>query len=137
LPTFAFDFLLPKVWNPPIFIRGGKWTFYLYWCQILALDSVRKDPNRGLKMVIMNYQIWQLKTAWVSFFEPALRPLWCQSATKNYTGVWSSVIPSSWCMIIWFGWEMKIKCSENVVLWAVFSGERERRQWTVTRQRVV
>jgi len=107
LPIFTFDFLLPKAWNPPLFIRGGKWTFYLYWCQISGFDSVRKDSNRGLKMVIMNCQIWQLKVAWVSIFEPALRPLWCQSATKNYIGVWSSVMPSNWCMVIWFGWEMK------------------------------
>jgi hypothetical protein len=54
--NFSLRFLDLNAWNPLLFIGGGRVEFYLYWCQILALDSTRKDLNRWLKVVIMNSQ---------------------------------------------------------------------------------
>jgi len=53
LPTLdlIISSLIP--WNPPVFIEGGRGIFRLYWCQILAFDSTRKDPNYWLKVAIM------------------------------------------------------------------------------------
>jgi hypothetical protein len=48
-------------WNPPLFIGGGRGTCCLLWCQILALNSVGRDPNHWLKVGTRNCQIWQLK----------------------------------------------------------------------------
>jgi len=55
--NLASDFSSLRPWNPPLFIRGGRWTFRLYWCQILALDSTWKDPNYRFKMAIMGCHI--------------------------------------------------------------------------------
>ena len=64
-------------WNPLLFIGGGRRTCCLLWCQILALNSVGKDPNHWLKVSTRNCQIWQLKVALVDLFRAASRPLWC------------------------------------------------------------
>jgi hypothetical protein len=45
-PTFINDFFSLHAWNLPLFIGGGIWIIYLYWCQILTLDLNRKDHNR-------------------------------------------------------------------------------------------
>jgi hypothetical protein len=63
LPTCHIDFLVLIDWNPPLFIGGGRGIFCFFWEQILVFDSNREDPNHWLKVTIMNYQIWQLKTA--------------------------------------------------------------------------
>jgi hypothetical protein len=39
LATLDLIFSFLKPWNLPLFIGGIRWTFRLYWCQILALDS--------------------------------------------------------------------------------------------------
>ena len=55
-PTLDSIFFLSRAWNSPLFIGGGRGTFFLYWCQILALDSIQNDPNRWFKVIIMNCQ---------------------------------------------------------------------------------
>jgi hypothetical protein len=35
---------------------GGRGTFCLFWCKILALGSTRKHPNHRLKVAMMNCQ---------------------------------------------------------------------------------
>jgi hypothetical protein len=52
---------MPNAWNPRLVIKGGRWIFYLYCCQILTLESNRKDTNRWFKVVIMNCQILTVK----------------------------------------------------------------------------
>jgi hypothetical protein len=46
-----------RSWNPPLFIGGGRGQSCLYWGKHSALDSVGKDPNRWLKVVMVHYQI--------------------------------------------------------------------------------
>jgi hypothetical protein len=55
--TLAFDFSSLRLWNPSLFIGGGRGTFCLMWCQILALDLTRKELNCQFKVAIMGYQI--------------------------------------------------------------------------------
>jgi len=45
-----------KIWNALLFIGGGREIFFLYWYQILFLDSNRKNPNCWFKVVKMNCQ---------------------------------------------------------------------------------
>ena len=56
-------------------------TFCLYWCQILATDSTRKDLNRQLKVGIMGCQIcYRKRVGRVGHFGTVPQVLWCQSA---------------------------------------------------------
>jgi hypothetical protein len=78
--TFDLDFSFLRPWNPPLFIKGGRRIFYLSLCQILALDLTPKDPNRWLKVAIMN---------WKSYCENRLVGLatlgqWRQSARTDH-----------------------------------------------------
>jgi len=63
-----FSSLMP--WNAALFIGGGRGTFCLQWCQIVAFGLVGKHPNRWFKMCTSNCQIWQSKAARVAYFRP-------------------------------------------------------------------
>jgi hypothetical protein len=56
-PSLASDFSTLRAWNPPLFIKGGRGIFCLYWCQILVFDLNRKDSNHWFKIAIKNCQI--------------------------------------------------------------------------------
>ena len=53
--------------------------YFLFNCAkssgVETLDSAPKDPNRWLKVAIMNYQIYQLKAGWVGNFGAMLRAI--------------------------------------------------------------
>jgi len=88
LPTLDSIFSSPRSWNPSIFIVGGRWIFYLYWCQILALYSTRKYPNRWLKVAIIGCHICCRKMAnRIGHFGVVSRSLWCQSTKIDHTRV--------------------------------------------------
>ena len=53
--TLASNFSSLEAWNPPLFIRGRRVTCCLLWCQILALYSNQKVPNRWFIFAIMNF----------------------------------------------------------------------------------
>ena len=67
-PTLASDFLMLNVSNSPLFIRGGKGTPFLYWCQILVFELTRKDPNCWFKIAVKALKSWQLKAGRVGHF---------------------------------------------------------------------
>jgi len=50
-------FLLSQGMESTPIYKGGRGRFCLYWCQILAIDSNRKDLNRWFKVAIMKCQI--------------------------------------------------------------------------------
>jgi hypothetical protein len=52
-PILGSDFFLLNAWNPPIFIGYGRGTSCFYWCQILALNLIRKDSNHLFRVAIM------------------------------------------------------------------------------------
>ena len=59
-----------RPWNAALFIGGGRGTFCLSWCQIVAFGLVGKHPNRCFKVCTSNCQIWQSKAAPVAYFRP-------------------------------------------------------------------
>jgi hypothetical protein len=50
-----FSSLMPL--NAALFIGGGRGTFCLQWCQIVAFGLVGKHPNCWFKMCTSNCQI--------------------------------------------------------------------------------
>ena len=56
-PALSSHFFSLKVWNPPLFIGGRRWTLCLFWKQILTLDLNRKDLSHQFKVAIIDYQI--------------------------------------------------------------------------------
>ena len=53
---FLPQFLLLRLSKPPLFIDSGRGQSFLCWGKILALDSLRKDPNCWLKVVMVHCQ---------------------------------------------------------------------------------
>jgi len=45
-----------RLWKSNIFIDDGRGRLFLLWCQILALGSTRKHPNRWFKVAMKNCQ---------------------------------------------------------------------------------
>jgi hypothetical protein len=123
--TLASDFFMLNALNPPLFIRD--WS-------LIRTGIIR---TVDLKLSLWTVRFWQLKATWVGLFGEASRPLWCQSAKKNYIGVWSSIRPSCWCIVclVWLGDEalnaLKMWPSEQL------SSGKGRRWWIVTRRQVV
>jgi hypothetical protein len=59
--TLASNFSSLMPWNPSLFIGSRRGTLCLIWCQILALNSTWKNPNRRFKMDIIGCQIYYSK----------------------------------------------------------------------------
>ena len=59
---FFSNFDLAQCLESTLFIGRGRGTPCLYWCQILALDSNKKDLNCWFKVVIVNYQILTIQS---------------------------------------------------------------------------
>jgi len=74
-----FSSLRPS--NPPLFIGGGRGQSFLQWRKISALDSDGKDPNRWLKVGMVQCQIIKSTAAGCLSW-----PLW-GGATSGYLPV--------------------------------------------------
>jgi hypothetical protein len=56
--TLASHFSSIRALNPPMFIGGGRGILFLFWRQILTLDSNWKDANHWFKVAIIDCQIF-------------------------------------------------------------------------------
>ena len=106
--TLASDFFMLNALNPPLFIRD--WS-------LIRTGIIR---TVDLKLSSWTVRFWQLKATWVGLFGEASRPLWCQSAKKNYIGV-MLVYSLSDLVGRW-----SIKCSKNMAIRAAFEWKRKK-----------
>jgi hypothetical protein len=113
-----------RPWNAPLFIAGGRGTFCLWWCQILAFGLVGKHPNRWFKVCTSNCQIWQSKAARVGYFRPVIGAVvMLIGLNGRYTvieGVQVTILVHELSILVdvW-----GIKCTLKVAPWAVIFGQ--------------